>query len=226
MSQLHERRALWPTGQLSGSEQAILLVLLEGHAESLRHNCDAWQFAVNLRDLEYQNLSVTALQGLLRLGLVLHGSERVGDSPDRNIQRVTHRRLTDDSCFILSDEGVHLAYALPAGDPAAALDRPGSGLAAAVPSFVKNNDGSRTLSFIGHPVRVYQRYAQFQEIVLAAFEAKSWPARIPDPLPRMVGVHPKKRLRQTIGPLNLKQITPLLHFEGDGSGQGARWKPR
>jgi hypothetical protein len=179
-----------------------------------------------LLDLEHRELSVAALHALLRLGLVLHGTERDSDTDERNIQHVMHRRLSADSCFILSEEGVHLAYALARLRPAAAANRPAAGRSATVPSFVTNNDGSRTLTFMGHVVREYHRYAQFQELVLATFQAKGWPERIADPLPLNTGINPKRHLRQIISRLNLKQTTPLLRFHGDGSGRAACWQPQ
>ena len=124
---------------------------------------------------------------------------------------------------------MHLAYALLGQpDPAAEADRTsrGSSALALVPSFVKGQDGCRRLTFLGQLVREFRTHAQFQEIVLGTFQDKRWAGWIADPLPRTSGVNPKTRLQQTIARLNAKQVTPLLRFHGDGSGQGVRWEPQ
>ena len=165
-AELDQRRAPLSLDQLPASEQAILLCLLEAHTNSLRFRCDAWQFAVTLHELEHRDLGLTALHALLRLGLILHGIEGLdSDVADRNIQGVAHRRLSADSCFILADDCVHLAYALLGQrDPAAAPDRPGPGASALalalVPSFVTAQDGCRRLMFLGQLVRVFRAYAK------------------------------------------------------------------
>jgi hypothetical protein len=225
VTQLYDGIAL-SSHQLLDSEQAILLRLLEGHTDSLRFRCDTWQFAINLRDLEHQNLSVTALQALLHLGLIRHGIEGDSEAADRKIDLVEHRRLTSESCFILSHEGVQVAYSFAPRDPRANGQQPGVGASVVLPSFLKNPDGSRTLAFVGQVVRVFRKYAQFQEKVLESFQAEGWPVRIADPLPHTSHVNPKTRLHEVITRLNSKQDTPLLRFHGDGSGQGACWKIR
>ena len=62
-----------------------------------------------------------------------------------------------------------------------------------------------------------------QEIVLVVFQEEGWPVRVDDPLPRHGELDPKRRLHDTINALNRNQKAELIHFEGDGVGQGVCW---
>ena len=59
--------------------------------------------------------------------------------------------------------------------------------------------------------------------ILAAFEEEGWPSRIDDPLPPQPEQDSKRRLSDTIKCLNRKQASPLIHFRGDGTGEGVVW---
>jgi hypothetical protein len=61
-------------------------------------------------------------------------------------------------------------------------------------------------------------------IVLCAFEEEGWPARIDDPLPPQQDQDSKRRLSDTIKCLNRKQSHHLIHFRGDGTGEGVVWE--
>jgi hypothetical protein len=75
-----------------------------------------------------------------------------------------------------------------------------------------------------HVVKRYRQRAECQERILAAFEEKGWPALLADPLPVETGYVAAERLAQTLSNLNRAQQPQLLHFGGDGSGEGIRWK--
>jgi hypothetical protein len=75
-------------------------------------------------------------------------------------------------------------------------------------------------------VKRFRRPAGNQELILSAFEEQVWPERIDDPLPRSLRVDPRHRLHETIKSLNHRVKAPLLHFGGDGTGQGVRWSLR
>ena len=81
----------------------------------------------------------------------------------------------------------------------------------------------RVLRYQGKIVKQFTGPADNQEIVLTAFEEAGWPERIDDPIPPHSGVNPKKCLRFTIERLNKHQKNSLLHFSGDGTGEGVRW---
>jgi hypothetical protein len=57
-----------------------------------------------------------------------------------------------------------------------------------------------------------------------AFEEEGWPPRIDDPLPPSPEIDAKSRLRYTIKSLNKRQKKQLIHFMGDGSGEGIMWE--
>ncbi|MCA9075835.1 MAG: hypothetical protein KDA93_12430 [Planctomycetaceae bacterium] len=63
-----------------------------------------------------------------------------------------------------------------------------------------------------------------QEVVLCAFEEDGWPERVDDPLPPQPDQDSKRRLADTIKCLNRKQVNKLIHFRGDGTGQGIVWE--
>ncbi len=73
-------------------------------------------------------------------------------------------------------------------------------------------------------VKRFNRASPNQDLVLAAFEEESWPSHIYDPLPPKDECVAKKRLHDTIDWLNRNQVTQLLHFRGDGTGEGICWE--
>jgi hypothetical protein len=99
-------------------------------------------------------------------------------------------------------------------------DRPqGVPNAADVPCW---DSSKRELWWRGRCVKRFQREGGNQRLLLAAFQAQCWAARIEDPFPARTGVNPKKRLRETIKSLNRGQAA--LRFRGDGSSRGVRWE--
>jgi len=73
-------------------------------------------------------------------------------------------------------------------------------------------------------VKQFKVPAANQERVLAAFQEEGWPRRIDDPLPPSPDLDPKRRLHETISSLNRNLLRPWIHFHGDGTGQGIRWR--
>jgi hypothetical protein len=57
-----------------------------------------------------------------------------------------------------------------------------------------------------------------------AFEEEDWPVRIDDPLPPSPDIDPKTRLSSTIKSLNKNLKNRLVHFMGDGTGEGVMWE--
>ncbi len=82
----------------------------------------------------------------------------------------------------------------------------------------------RLLRFNGVSVKEFKWTAHNQEAVLSAFQEENWPARIDDPLPPHAEQDSKRRLSDTIKCLNRKQMNPILHFRGDGTGEGVVWE--
>src|SRR5262249_8719852 len=73
-------------------------------------------------------------------------------------------------------------------------------------------------------VKQFRVPAENQELVLAAFEEEKWLPHLDDPLPPRDNLDPKRRLHDTINRLNRNQCHKALHFEGDGTGRGIRWR--
>ncbi|WP_145352706.1 hypothetical protein [Roseimaritima multifibrata] len=86
------------------------------------------------------------------------------------------------------------------------------------------NPQSRRLSFNGAEVKRYKWPAANQEAVLCAFQEEDWPERIDDPLHPQPDQDTKRRLADTIKCLNRKQVNELIHFRGDGTGEGVTWE--
>src|SRR5262249_40324421 len=77
----------------------------------------------------------------------------------------------------------------------------------------------------GQLVKNLKQPAPDQDAILSSFEELGWPRRIDDPLPRKPsGQDPKLRLRDAIKRLNQRQNPHLVHFRGDGRGQGIIWE--
>jgi hypothetical protein len=82
----------------------------------------------------------------------------------------------------------------------------------------------RELWFNRQLVKRFKWPADNQEKVLAAFEEEGWPGRIDDPLSPQPEQDPKRRLHDTIKRLNRDQTNALMHFRGDGTGEGVIWE--
>lgn len=76
----------------------------------------------------------------------------------------------------------------------------------------------------GKLVKHFRWPAANQETILAAFDEEGWPARIDDPLPPLPEQDSKRRLHDAIKCLNKNQQHQLIHFHGDGTGEGITWK--
>ena len=151
--------------------------------------------------------------------------------------------FTAATCFVLSEKGVARAargngelrppapQELAAGVACAqGTDLPSSrsansenivALGCRLPRWERE---SRALYWDRQIVKRLKQPSRNQMIVLMAFEEEDWPCRIADALPPTRGIDPKRRLHDTIKCLNRHQEQRLLHFSGDGSGEGVRWE--
>jgi hypothetical protein len=73
-------------------------------------------------------------------------------------------------------------------------------------------------------VKQFKVPAPNQAMILTAFQEEEWPTRIDDPIPPNPDQDPKRRLHDTINTLNRHQKHRLVHFLGDGTGEGVRWE--
>lgn len=86
------------------------------------------------------------------------------------------------------------------------------------------DDALKELRLGGRIVKQFQRAANNQQQVLAAFHRSGWTSWIADPLPISATVDSTRRLHDTIKFLNKGQFQHLIRFRGDGTGKGVFWE--
>ena len=206
---------------------------------------DSWEFAVEIERLTAIGLTLNDFRWLVRAGLVEHQREVTLETDDGRAFRSTgDLTFPERTCFVLTAGGISLArnYLQTSAaqneekstnrDP---LQLQGNGLHLNRVRLSKGNGTSmfalpswdperKVLSVNKTIVKQFKWSAQNQEAVLCVFEEEGWPARIDDPLPPHPEQCSKRRLSDTIKCLNRKQNTPILHFRGDGTGEGIIWE--
>jgi hypothetical protein len=85
---------------------------------------------------------------------------------------------------------------------------------------------ARELRWGAHVLKTFKQPAVNQITILEAAEELEWPDSFDDPLPRVAGIDTKVRCHDAIKRLNHHQRPYLIHFEGDGTGRGIRWRFR
>jgi hypothetical protein len=208
---------------------------------------DVWEFAVEIDQLAALGLTRNDFRWLVRKGWVEHQREVTLEGDNGRAFRATgDLTFPDGTCFVLTDKGVSLArelghlaksaHAAPSlsanesGDheeDQAEDDRGPStdgGFRESAPSLPTWDAERRVLSINERTVKHFKWAAPNQEAILAAFQEEGWPARIDDPLRPLPEQDPKRRLSDTIKCLNRKQKNQLIHFCGDGTGEGVIWE--
>lgn len=201
----------------------------EAHSYA-RDTCHSvWDFAVEIDVLRKAGLNVSDLRWLVCKGFVEHAHEvtRPGDE-HREFRPGGKLTFNKRTCFVLTDQGVACGNCAP--DIAVESQDP---RITATDERVQNNGSSNRpawdperheLRLGGTLVKQFKWPALNQETILTAFEEEEWPPRIDDPLPPHAEQDPKRRLSDTIKCLNRKQTNQLLHFRGDGTGEGVVWE--
>lgn len=100
-------------------------------------------------------------------------------------------------------------------------ERTGDALCPAQPHWDPHR---RELRVGGVVVKRFRWPAANQETILAVFQEEGWPDRVDDPLPVVPEQDPKRRLHDTIKCLNRNQLNDIVHFRGDGTGEGVSWE--
>jgi len=195
-------------------------------------NTSIWDFAVELSWFRRLKLSNTDLRWLVRAGFVTYAVEIPSLSgTERSFRHPVELRFEKDTCFVLTEKGAATARSIcecglnggPAGlssgrERPLSLDAPGKPL---VPKWDRLRQELKIGTVL---VKRFKVPAASQEAILEAFEEEAWPPRIDDPLSPRNDQLPKRRLQETIRSLNRNQKRPLIHFLGDGSGQGVLWQ--
>lgn len=216
--------------KLSDKLKRALATLLEAYGYTLDTECDRWDFAVPIRGLRKLGLTEADLRWLVRKGYVQHAREVTVPGDDGRAFRSTgDLTFVRRTCFVLTDSGVAKARSIP--EPVATATLPndpplftGDDPQASQIPVVHWDAESRKLRVRGELVKRFKWPAANQETILSAFQEEGWPERIDDPLPPQPEQDSKRRLSDTIKCLNRKQIIHLIHFRGDGTGEGIVWE--
>jgi len=221
---------------------AGLIRLREAHDYARDLGRDLWDFGVEVSTLKLEGMTHNDLRWLLCKGYVEHASEITLRSEDRRtFLPIGKLNICRRSCFILTPVGAEFLQSLARELPRSKIlamqtnGHAGNGHAApavvapapavpAEPPMPRWDCQRMELCVGGLIVKQYKLPAPNQEMILTAFEEEGWPHRIDDPIPPRHDLDPKRRLHDTINSLNRNQKNPLLHFLGDGSGQGVRWE--
>lgn len=192
-------------------------------------NSDPWDFAVSIPRLRELGIDETDLRWLVRKGLVKHAREvtLLGDD-GREFRSTGDLTFCKRTCFVLT-EAAGANHGSVASDPPqsaypnrTSVCSTSNGRVVTRPTVSWDAD-TRRLCVNGQVVKRFKWPAANQEIVLNAFQEEGWPERIDDPLPPQPDQNPKRRLSDTIKCLNRKQTNHLIHFHGDGTGEGIIW---
>lgn len=239
---------------LSPRVRAAITELLRAYDYAQAAGQDLWSFAVEIETLRSLGLSETDFRWLECMGLVEHAREvtRMEEYP-RQFQQLGKLSFSKRTCFVLTERGVTAARVAGSGVTTtnSHLPRPGSnghpiatehtnsgessvnGETASTKSpgtskltgLVPTWDSERhELRVNGMLVKQFKWPALNQEMLLATFQEEGWPSRIDDPLPPQPEQDSKRRLSDTIKCLNRKQSHEILHFRGDGTGEGVVWE--
>jgi hypothetical protein len=230
---------------IAGSVRSAFAQLLEAREMARNSGRKAWDFAAEINNLTATGVTATALRWLVCRGYAECSREvtESGDS-ERRFEPVANLSLSPQSCFVLSRKGAELARTLmdlteivsgngaveesdvvPSGEPEAAVAENGHKNGEFFPQW----DARRRELRLGERLlKCFKVPAPNQEAVLSAFQEEGWPSTIDDPLPPKGELEPKRRLHDTIKALNRKHLQrpPLLHFQGNGTGENVVWELR
>lgn len=210
-------------------------VLREAWVYAEQTNSSRWEFAVELEELRAIGLTLNDLRWMARQELVQYKKEVTKEDEDRRrFAFLGNLSFPERTCFVLSPNpkvvpvrSVTAPELEAAGrdcvDPVWGVDS--SGDARGLQNLPVWRSEVRALVFHGRIVKRFRWPASNQEAVLNAFQEEGWPERIEDPIPPHAGQEPKRRLADTIKCLNRKQASQLIHFRGDGTGEGVIWEP-
>ena len=207
---------------------AALALLLDAFEYAEQTNGDRWEFAVEIHELHEAGLTKNDLRFLVRQQFVEHATEvTILGHDGRQFQSTGDLTFTERTCIVLTISGVVAAIESCKG-----RSEKNAKSSLVVRALAEWNTAStpawdperRVLSLDGRIVKHFKWPAVNQEAILAAFEEERWCSRIDDPLPPQPGQDPKRRLSDTIKCLNRKQASLLIHFRGDGTGEGVVWE--
>jgi len=212
---------------------AAISHLLESRQYAVALGRSIWDFAVEIEDLKRLRLLSSDLRWLVCRGYAETGNETSNGDPSRRIfEHNDSLSFSDRACFVLTNNGVLLTekiteQPIEVAEPSSnGLILLSNGNGVTQPTTPNWDRDRRELRMGDVVIKRFKMPAPNQEIVLVVFQEEEWPVRIDDPLPRHGELDPKRRLHDTINALNRNQKAELIHFEGDGVGQGICWTTR
>ena len=208
-----------------------LQLLVEAHDCARELERSAWDFAIEIRSLYELEMTSCDLRWLACRGYVEHAREATpqGDSP-RSFEKNSSLNFNAETCFVLTNAGLTFArcalqfsepvdpHAYPTVESESAAT---NGEQTLRPFWDRN---TRELQLDQIVVKRFKVPAPNQILILSVFQESNWPVLIDDPLPPRPEVDPKRRLHDTINALNRNQRRRLVHFKGNGSGEGIQWE--
>lgn len=214
--------------KLCSKLQPAFALLLEAFEYADDADSDPWEFGVGIGSLYGLGLSEIDLRWLMRKGYVEHAREITMQGDSKRAFRSTGEAVfCKQTCFVLTETGlvksrsVRINQSQSVDDEGRDIDGNGRADHNSVPHW---DSETSELRIDGKTVKRYKWPAVNQQIVLSAFEEEGWPAHIDDPLPPQPEQDSKRRLSDTIKCLNRKQLNELVHFRGDGTGEGIIWE--
>lgn len=228
-------------------EKALSVIHLLRDAYDAAFSCgrDAWDFSVELSEMEKAGVEKHVLRMLICRDWIVHKRETtLAQESMRTFEPVSGLLFSEQSCFTISKQGYELAKSTqPAVKQAEAgksvMSSHHSGPLGGNPESNENDSNQLGSSSRPHVqvkpvwdrerrelrlgdivVKRFKWPAENQELVLNAFEDQGWPPRIDDPLVPHPSICPKRRLHDTLKCLNRKQVNELVKFRGDGTGLG------
>lgn len=219
----------------------VLITLCQARDYANDTGSELWEFAVSIDQLRGLGACENELRWLIQKGFIEQRREITPcGATRRDFCRSENLCFSPRTCFVITMRGLylierwgfrgtqcreqsgawppHLAEEGYWSNPVSQPRRLGD---TGAPQW---DAGSRRLWWKGTLIKRFRWPAINQEAILAAFEEEHWPERVDDPLPPHREQDSKRRLADTIKCLNRKQIAPLIHFRGDGTGEGVIWE--
>jgi hypothetical protein len=218
---------------LEDCTQSLLALgsLYDAYRYAVDTSATVWEFAVSIDFLQRLGVCESELRWLVRRGLVEHGYETSNlDTQQRTFKKTEALVFGKRTCFVLSQQGLIELENLRSKECSSLLRQTKTishcreVLLHTEPPIPNWDIVTKRLQFRGAVVKCFRWPAINQECLLNAFQEEGWPERIDDPLPPLEELDPKRRLADTIKCLNRNQSNPLLHFRGDGTGEGILWE--
>jgi len=221
--------------RIASKLKPAFIALLEAFDYAEDTDSELWEFAVAMRRFKELGLSESDLRWLERKGYVEHAREvtRLEDEA-REFRHTGNLSFSKRTCFVLTAAGAECARSLGSqcgtsrtsskDDIEKRIENREEKASNSIDVMPVWDAERRELRVNGDIVKQFKWSAVNQEMILATFEEEHWPVRIDDPLPPHAEQDSKRRLSDTIKCLNRKQKHPLLHFRGDGTGEGVIWE--